>query len=86
MPHSADADFRSTRCRSTTARWQRFLAENDLPWTNVLSPGCGKQSPAAAMYGIRFIPSNFLISPDGVIVARNLPGRQLQSRLEELMK
>lgn len=39
-----------------------------------------------AMYGIRFIPSNFLISPDGVIVARNLPGRQLQSRLEELMK
>ena len=68
------------------ARWQRFLAENDLPWTNVLSPGCGKQSPAAAMYGIRFIPSNFLISPDGVIVARNLPGRQLQSRLEELMK
>lgn len=31
------------------ARWQRFLAENDLPWTNVLSPGCGKQSPAAAM-------------------------------------
>lgn len=68
------------------ARWQRFLAENDLPWTNVLSPGYGKQSPAAAMYGIRFIPSNFLISPDGVIVARNLPGRQLQSRLEELMK
>lgn len=68
------------------ARWQRFLAENDLPWTNVLSSGCGKQSPAAAMYGIRFIPSNFLISPDGVIVARNLPGRQLQSRLEELMK
>ena len=38
------------------------------------------------MYGIRFIPSNFLISPDGVIVARNLPSRQLQSRLEELMK
>ena len=37
------------------ARWQRFLAENDLPWTNVLSSGCGKQSPAAAMYGIRFI-------------------------------
>ena len=68
------------------ARWQRFLAENDLPWTNVLSSGCGKQSPAAAMYGIRFIPSNFLISPDGVIVARNLPGRQLQSQLEELMK
>lgn len=38
------------------------------------------------MYGIRFIPSNFLISPDGTIAARNLPGKQLQARLEELMK
>lgn len=68
------------------ARWRQFLAENSLPWTNVLSPGEGKQSPAAAMYGIRFIPSNFLISPDGTIAARNLPGKQLQARLEELMK
>lgn len=69
-----------------TARWQQFVSENELPWTNVLSPGGGKQSPAAEMYGIRFIPSNFLISPEGVIVAKNLPGKQLQARLEELMK
>ena len=68
------------------ARWQQFVAENKLPWTNVLAPGEGKQSAAAEMYGIRFIPSNFLISPEGVIVAKNLPGKQLQARLEELMK
>ena len=68
------------------ARWRQFVAENELPWTNVLSSGGGKQSPAAEMYGIRFIPSNFLISPEGVIVAKNLPGNRLQARLEELMK
>lgn len=68
------------------ARWQEFLAENNLPWTNVLSLNEGTQNPAAELYGIRFIPSNFLISPDGVIVARNLSGEQLQIRLEELIK
>lgn len=67
-------------------RWRQFVAENDLPWTNVIAPGGGKLSPAAELYGIRYIPSNFLIAPDGTIVAKNLPGRQLQARLEELMK
>ena len=52
----------------------------------IISIDADKRSTAAAAYGITSIPANFLISPDGVIVARNLPGRQLQSRLEELMK
>lgn len=66
-------------------RWRRFVAENELPWTNVISRGGGKQSPAAAMYGIRYIPSNFLISPEGLIAAKNIPGSKLQARMEELM-
>ena len=57
-----------------------------MPWINVLGIDADKRSTAAAAYGITSIPANFLISPDGVIGARNLPGRQLQSRLEELMK
>lgn len=68
------------------ARWRQFVAENNLPWTNVIAPGGGKQSPAAELYGIRYIPSNFLIAPDGTIAAKNIPGSQLQARLEELMK
>lgn len=40
-----------------TERWRQFVAENGLAWTNVISRGSGKESPAAAMYGIRFIPS-----------------------------
>lgn len=69
-----------------TERWRQFVAENGLAWTNVISEGGGKESPAAAMYGIRFIPSNFLIAPDGTIAAKNVPGSLLQERLEKLMK
>jgi len=71
---------------SDTERWRRFVAENGLAWTNVISEGGAKGSPAAARYGIRFIPSNFLISPDGTIAAKNVSGRHLRERLEKLMK
>ena len=68
------------------AKWRSFTSANDMPWVHVQGIDADKRSTAAAAYGITSIPANFLISPDGVIVARNLPGRQLQSRLEELMK
>ncbi|WP_256378884.1 hypothetical protein [Chitinophaga sp. XS-30] len=37
------------------------------------------------MYGIRSIPSNVLIGPDGVVVGKNLRGEKLFSKLEELL-
>ncbi|GEP94575.1 hypothetical protein [Chitinophaga cymbidii] len=37
------------------------------------------------LYGIRSIPSNVLVGPDGVIVAKNLRGEKLFSKLEELL-
>lgn len=36
---------------------------------------------APALYGVRFIPSNLLIDPDGVIVARNIKGEELYRTL-----
>lgn len=45
-----------------------------MPWINVLGIDADKQSTAAAAYGITSIPANFLISPDGIIVAKNLRG------------
>ena len=39
-------------------------------------------SPVAKLYGIQAIPANFLIAPDGKIIAQNLHGEQLFSTLE----
>jgi hypothetical protein len=35
-------------------------------------------------YGIHAIPSNFLVDPNGIIIAKNLHGPELQKKLEEL--
>ena len=43
-------------------------------------------STAAAAYGITSIPANFLISPDGIIVAKNLRGGELSKKLAEMLE
>lgn len=44
------------------------------------------QSVAAKLYDIHAIPDNILVDPDGIIVARNLRGRELEHWLEEIHK
>lgn len=68
------------------AKWKTFVSDNDMPWINVLGVGAEKRSEAAAMYGIGSIPANFLISPDGIIVARDLRGEDIKARLAEAMR
>jgi hypothetical protein len=40
----------------------------------------------AVQYGIHSIPDNFLIGPDGKILARGLRGDALAQKLSELLK
>ena len=66
-------------------RWRAFIQQNDMLWINAIEPTEGA-TPAAEIYGLQSIPANFLISPDGVIVARNLHGEMLKHELEHIFK
>ena len=68
------------------AKWRSFTSDNDMPWINILGIDADKQSTAAAAYGITSIPANFLISPDGIIVAKNLRSGELSKKLAEMLK
>lgn len=61
--------------------WKKFVAENDMPWLNVCAIDDDGSSPAAESYAIQSIPSNFLVSPEGVIIARNLRGESMADSL-----
>lgn len=65
--------------------WKEYVANNDMKWVNVLGIDAEKESPAAESYGIRSIPSNFLISPEGKIAAKNLRGQEVIKKLSELI-
>jgi hypothetical protein len=40
----------------------------------------------AKQYAIRSIPQNFLIDPQGKIIAKNLRGEELNKKLSELIQ
>lgn len=65
-------------------KWLDAIAKDGLQWTQV-SDLQGWQSTVAALYGVQSIPSNFLISPDGKIVAKNLRGEELSSTLQRYL-
>ena len=66
--------------------WKEFLVKEEMTWPNVIAITDGKSAPIVEEYGIRSIPTNFLISPEGKIVAKDLRGEALKEKLEELIK
>jgi peroxiredoxin len=66
-------------------KWMRAIHDDGIPWTQLISPS-NVDSGAWKTYGIRAIPSNYLIDPNGIIVAKNLHGEELQKKLKEILK
>lgn len=71
---------------ATKEMWVNAIAEDNLKWRNHVSDLKYWESVPASMYQVRGIPANWLINGDGVIVARNLRGEALSSKLRELLK
>jgi len=64
-------------------KWLAAIHKDGLTWTHV-SDLKFWDSEAAALYAVRGIPQNFLLDPDGKIVAKNLRGDDLENKLEEI--
>jgi peroxiredoxin len=66
-------------------RWIGAVKQDGLNWTQV-SDLKGWSNQVAQQYQINSIPANFLIDPKGKIIARNLRGKALEAKLEEVLK
>lgn len=67
------------------AAWIGAIQKDGLNW-NHLSDLKGWQNEAAVLYGIKTVPTNFLIDKDGKIIARDLREEKLQETLSEIFK
>lgn len=63
--------------------WLKAIADDGLEWPHI-SDLLGWQNKASSLYGVASIPSNVLLDPDGVIIGRNLKGKDLDQKLAEL--
>ncbi|GAO28569.1 TlpA disulfide reductase family protein [Geofilum rubicundum] len=67
----------------TREAWVSTIEMENLNWTHVSDLNHWKSEPAA-LYGVRAIPTNFLVDKDGIIVAHTLLGEDLLGKLESL--
>jgi peroxiredoxin len=67
------------------AKWKDAVQKDGMPWTEV-SDLKGWKNEAARQYNINGIPSNFLLDPHGIIIAKNLRGADLEKKLAEIIK
>jgi len=66
--------------------WKSAITKDKLDWPYHVSDLKGWASEPAAKYAVNSIPTNWLIDPKGVIVARGLRGATLDLELEKFLK
>ncbi|MCC3158988.1 AhpC/TSA family protein [Hymenobacter sp. 15J16-1T3B] len=66
-------------------KWEKAIQADGLTWTHV-SDLKGWQSAAGQAYGVQSIPMNFLLDPQGRIIAKNLRGEALSAKLASVLK
>ncbi len=69
----------------TKPAWVDAIKMDGLEWGH-LSDLKGWENSVSQQFGITSIPQNFLIGPDGKIIAKNLRGPDLERKLEALLK
>ena len=70
----------------TRNAWKQAIAQDGLEWPNQVSDLKAWGSEGARLYGVNSIPMNFLVDPNGIIVAKNLRGDQLDKALDKYIK
>ncbi len=65
--------------------WLKAIRKDNLAWTQ-LSDFKFFNNEVAKLYGINAIPKNILFNPEGIIIATDLRGEELEHKLEELFK
>ncbi len=65
--------------------WADAIAKDGLAWTHISDLKKWGSVPART-YEVQSIPANFLIDPNGNIIAKNLRGSALEQKLSEVLK
>jgi len=71
--------------RSSVRDFRSWLQRQGIGWPQVREVG-GYDSPLAAGFGVDVLPATFLVGRDGHLVARDLRGAALETRIRALVE
>lgn len=64
--------------------WAKAVKDDNLTWKHI-SDLQGWNNYASLIYGVKAIPQNILVDPQGIIIGRNLHGDALRAKLMEVL-
>ncbi|MDM1532181.1 TlpA family protein disulfide reductase [Myroides marinus] len=67
------------------AAWKKAISDDKLMWTQVTNLKFWNDS-IVKDYGIKGIPANYLVTPSGLIIAKDLRGEELVKKIEEILQ
>ncbi|WP_430612293.1 redoxin domain-containing protein [Flavobacterium sp. JP2137] len=65
-------------------KWKEAIAKDGLTWAQISNLQFW-QDPIAADYSVKAIPATFILDENGVIVAKDLRGEELEAKVAELL-
>jgi len=63
-------------------RWIKAIKADKLPWTNLSN--LNGWDEVSTTYGVKAVPQNFLLDPEGIIIAKNIEKEDLVKKLENI--
>ncbi|MBC8869644.1 MAG: HEAT repeat domain-containing protein [Planctomycetes bacterium] len=83
--HDRGFDVVGINLDEDTNKMHAYLAKEKIPWTILHTKGAGWKHPVAVDYGIRSVPTMFLVDRDGKVVTDNARGKKLHEFLNDLI-
>ena len=68
------------------SQWLQSIRINKLTWPQLIEEGPPYGGPASRAFRVQAIPAKFLVDKDGVIVAKDLPPDQLETKIISLLE
>lgn len=65
-------------------KWLAAIEQDALPWTNVSNVRGWDE--ITDLYGVKAVPQNFLLDPDGVIIDKNIELQSLRNTLDRVLE
>lgn len=76
-------EFLSVSIDKDGAAWRKAMKEENMPWAQVQAPKAGKD--VMKLYQFSGIPYILVLDQEGRIVGKNLRGKALMDKLEEMV-
>lgn len=83
--HSKGFNILSVSLDDDATKWKEAIAKDKLTWTQVSNLIVMEENPIVKQYGVKLIPTTFLLDASGKIVGIDLPHEELEAKIEALL-